>query len=341
MGSAGQVLVTGASGFVGSAVAKVLTENGFAVRAMVRPTSPRSQLGGVTEFAEGDLRDELSVRRAMHGVRYVFHVAADYRLWARNPNEITEINVAGTRTVMREALRAGVERVVHTSSVATFALRNDGAPVDETCPLDEANAIGTYKRSKVAGERLVQAMVAAEKLPAVIVNPSTPIGPRDVKPTPTGRIIQEAALGKMPAFVDTGLNLAHVDDVAQGHLLALRRGRIGERYILGGENVTLKELLTIVAEMVGRKPPSIQIPHAVTIPIGYIAETWCRVFGGEPIAPTLLEAVALVAAEVPTVVAELLADDEVAAIAERAADLVDAGEFPVDPTGRRYPWPLV
>ena len=282
MGSAGQVLVTGASGFVGSAVAKVLTENGFAVRAMVRPTSPRSQLGGVTEFAEGDLRDELSVRRAMHGVRYVFHVAADYRLWARNPNEITEINVAGTRTVMREALRAGVERVVHTSSVATFALRNDGAPVDETCPLDEANAIGTYKHSKVAGERLVQAMVAAEKLPAVIVNPSTPVGPRDVRPTPTGRIVIEAAAGRIPGYVDTGLNLVHVDDVAAGHLAALHRGRIGESYILGGENVMLSQLLADVSAIVGRAPPRWHIPRRILVPFAFAAEAMAGITGREP-----------------------------------------------------------
>ena len=222
MTSVGQVLVTGASGFVGSAVAKALTEAGFPVRALVRPTSPRAHLDGVpVEFAEGDLRDADSVRRAMAGARYLFHVAADYRLWARDPREIAEVNVAGTRTVMSEAMRAGVERIVYTSSVATLALNSSGEPVDEKLPLAEADAIGAYKRSKVAAERLVDSMIANDKLPAIIVNPSTPIGPRDVKPTPTGRIIVEAASGRVPGFVDTGLNLVHVDDVA-GHLAALR-----------------------------------------------------------------------------------------------------------------------
>jgi hopanoid-associated sugar epimerase len=233
--SADTVLVTGASGFVGSAVARKLLDRGFAVRALVRPTSPRFHLAGLDiAFAEGDLLDADTVRPAMAGVRHVFHVAADYRLWARDRDEIMRNNVTSTRIVMEEALRAGVERVVYTSSVATLAVRRDGSSVDETFPLDEAKAIGVYKRSKVAAERLVERMIAHDKLPAVIVNPSTPIGPRDVKPTPTGRIIVDAARGRIPAFVDTGLNLIHVDDCADGHLAALDRGRIGERYILGG-----------------------------------------------------------------------------------------------------------
>ena len=250
-----QTLVTGASGFVGSAVARTLTGAGFRVRALVRPGSPRFHLDGLDlEFSEGDLRDPASIRRAMAGVRYVFHVAADYRLWARDKREIYGANVGGTRNLMQEALRAGVERVVHTSSVATLGLKN--TPADETSPLSEEQGIGAYKRSKIAAERLVEAMIARDKLPAVIVNPSTPIGPRDVKPTPTGRIIVEAALGRIPAFVDTGLNLVHVDDIADGHIAALKQGVIGERYILGGTNVLFADMLADIARLVGRRPPT-------------------------------------------------------------------------------------
>jgi dihydroflavonol-4-reductase len=284
MGSAGQVLVTGASGFVGSAVAKALAEGGFAVRALVRASSPRSHLAGLgLEFVEGDVRDAQSVRRAMAGVRYVFHVAADYRLWARNPSEIAATNVEGTRTVMGEALRAGVERIVHTSSVATLALRDDGIPVDETCPLAESNAIGAYKRSKVASERIVQDMIARDRLPAVIVNPSTPVGPRDIKPTPTGRVVVEAASGRIPGYVDTGLNLVHVDDVAAGHLAALRQGRIGDSYILGGENVMFSQLLADVAAIVGRAPPRWHLPRRALIPLAYAAEGVAWITGREPL----------------------------------------------------------
>lgn len=278
-----RVLVTGASGFVGSAVAKTLTEAGFVVRALVRKTSPRGHLNGVpVEFAEGDLRDAESVRRAMSGVRHVFHVAADYRLWARDPREISEVNVEGTRIIMTEALRANVERVIYTSSVATLTLNAEGKPVDETLPLTEAKAIGAYKRSKVAAERLVEAMIANDKLPAVIVNPSTPIGPRDVKPTPTGRIIVEAATGRVPGFVDTGLNLVHVDDVAAGHLAALHKGKIGERYILGGENVAFADMLADICAIVGRKPPRWRFPIPMVMPLAYAAEGWARVSGREP-----------------------------------------------------------
>jgi dihydroflavonol-4-reductase len=278
-----QTLVTGASGFVGSAVARTLTGEGFRVRAMVRPDSPRFHLNGLDlEFSEGDLRDAGSIRRAMAGVRYVFHVAADYRLWARDKREIYAANVDGTRNLMQEALRAGVERVVHTSSVATLGLKN--IPADETSPLSEEQGIGAYKRSKIAAERLVEVMIARDKLPAVIVNPSTPIGPRDVKPTPTGRIIVEAALGKIPAFVDTGLNLVHVDDIADGHIAALKQGVIGERYILGGTNVLFADMLADIARMVGHKPPTMRIPHNVAMPVAYAAEAMAWVTGREPFA---------------------------------------------------------
>jgi dihydroflavonol-4-reductase len=280
--AAGTALVTGASGFVGSAVARKLLEAGFPVRVLVRPTSARFHLAGLDlEFIEGDLRDPVSVRAAMTDVRYVFHVAADYRLWARDREEIFVSNVTGTRNVMEEAQRAGVKRIVYTSSVATLALSPDGRPADESTPLPDGQGIGTYKRSKVAAERLVEAMIA-EGLPAVIVNPSTPIGPRDVKPTPTGRIIIEAASGRVPGFVDTGLNLVHVDDVADGHLAALHYGRIGERYILGGRNVTLAEMLADIARLVGRRAPRLRIPRLAIMPVAYAAQAAARLTGREP-----------------------------------------------------------
>ncbi len=213
----------------------------------------------------GDLRDRVSVAGALKGVRYLFHAAADYRLWAQQPEEISRNNVEGTRLIMEEALRAGVERIVYTSSVATLKLAS-GAAATEDHPLAEAAAIGAYKRSKVAAERLVEAMIRRDGLPAVIVNPSTPIGPRDVRPTPTGRIIIEAASGRMPAFVDTGLNLVHVDDVASGHVAALDRGRIGERYILGGENVLLADMLADIARLVGRRPPTAEDSESRGLP---------------------------------------------------------------------------
>ena len=283
MTSGDKVLVTGASGFVGSAVAAKLVERGFSVRALVRATSPRSHLAGLDlDYVQGDLRDAATIRPAMAGVRYLFHVAADYRLWARDRNEIVVNNVTGTRVMMEEALHAGVERIVYTSSVATLAVQRDGTSVDETVPLEELKAIGAYKRSKVAAERLVERMIAQQGLPAVIVNPSTPIGPRDVKPTPTGRIIVEAARGRMPAFVDTGLNLVHVDDVAQGHLAALDRGKIGERYILGGQNVQLSEMLTVIANLIGRRPPRLRLPRSAIVPLALAAETLARFTGREP-----------------------------------------------------------
>jgi len=280
-----KILVTGASGFVGSAVARKLVEAGFSVRALVRGTSPRKHLAGLDlDFFEGDLRDRKSVARAIAGMRYVFHVAADYRLWARDPSEIFASNVEGTRNLMEEAMRAGVERVIYTSSVATIALRTDGMAADETSPLREDQGIGAYKRSKIAAERLVEAMVTERGLAAVIVNPSTPIGPGDVRPTPTGRIIIEAAKGRIPAFIDTGLNLVHVDDVASGHLAALRHGKIGERYILGGQDVLFSQMLRDIAGLVGRRAARVRLPWRALIPVAVIAEAVANVTGREPFA---------------------------------------------------------
>ena len=277
------VLVTGGTGFVGSAVVRALLKSGRRIRALVRAGSPRDNLAGLeVEAVEGDLRDPESIDRAMAGTEILFHVAADYRLWALDPEEIVRNNLAGTRIVMESALRHGLSRIVYTSSVATLAPRPDGTPADEGSPLDSDHAIGAYKKSKVAAERLVQAMVAERGLPAVIVNPSTPIGPRDIKPTPTGRIIVEAASGRMPGYVDTSLNLVHVDDVAAGHLAALERGRIGELYILGGENVTLTRMLGEIARLVGRRPPRLRIPRAAIYPIALAAETIARFTRREP-----------------------------------------------------------
>ena len=283
-GSGGDlVLVTGATGFVGSAVARALVAEGFTVRALARRTSPRGNLAGVdVEIVQGDLNDPASLASALNGVRHLFHVAADYRLWARDPEEIVRNNRDGVRAIMTAALAARVERVVYTSSVATLGFHDDGRPSDETLPLAPDQAIGAYKRSKVIAERLVEDMAANQGLPAVIVNPSTPIGPRDIKPTPTGRIIVEAATGKIPAFVDTGLNLVHVDDVAAGHLLALKHGRIGERYILGGEDVSLRQMLTDIAALAGRKPPTVNLPRAPLYPLALVMEAVGQITGKEP-----------------------------------------------------------
>ncbi|WP_156679926.1 hopanoid-associated sugar epimerase [Sphingomonas profundi] len=276
------VLVTGVSGFVGSAVARALAAGGWRVRGMVRASSPRGNLADFPgELAEGDLRDEAAVDRAMQGARHLFHVAADYRLWAPDPEEIVANNVATTRIAMAAALRAGVERVVYTSSVATI-LPDPARPADETRAGDEDQVVGAYKRSKVAAERLVERMVRQDGLPAVIVNPSTPIGPRDIRPTPTGRIVIEAASGRMPAFVDGGLNLVHVDDVARGHLLALARGRIGDRYILGGQDASLATMLAAVARIVGRRAPTVRLPRAPLYPLAWANERIARVTGREP-----------------------------------------------------------
>jgi dihydroflavonol-4-reductase len=274
--------LTGASGFVGSALARLLAGRGFALRLAVRDSSRRDNLEGLgAQVVSADMRDEDTLSRVMKGARYVFHVAADYRLWARDPGEIIRNNLEGTRAVMRAAMTCGVERIVYTSSVATLKPHDDGTPADETSRHSFETAIGAYKQSKVAAERLVEKMIAAEGLPAVIVNPSTPIGPRDIKPTPTGRVIVEAACGHIPAFVDTGLNLVHVDDVAEGHLLALEKGRIGESYILGGEDVAFRDMVGEIAKMTGRRPPTVGLPRGPLFPLAYAVETVARLTGSE------------------------------------------------------------
>jgi dihydroflavonol-4-reductase len=278
-----KVLITGASGFVGSAVAHALARAGYSLRALVRPSSSRCNLADLDiELVEGDICDPAAVGRAMAGTRFLCHVAADYRLWAQDPEEIVRTNRDGTRNLMEAALASGVERIVYTSSVATLALNGNGVPADENSRLPIDAAIGAYKRSKVAAEAIVTQMVAEAHLPAVIVHPSTPVGPRDQKPTPTGRIIIEAAAGRMPGYVDTGLNLVHVDDVAAGHLAALKHGKIGEHYILGGENVGFSAMLAEIAHLTGRRPPRWRLPRSALYPFAFLAEAKARVTQCEP-----------------------------------------------------------
>lgn len=278
------VFLTGATGFVGSAVARALLAEGAGLRVLARPGGDRRNLAGLdVDLVEGDLRDTASLEAALKGCEALFHVAADYRLWVPQPDEIYRANVAGTRRLMVAAGEAGVDRIVYTSSVATLGLRKDEAPADEDTPAALADMIGHYKRSKFLAEEEVRRLACDDGLPAVIVNPSMPVGPRDIKPTPSGRMIVEAARGRMPAYVDTGLNLVHVEDVAAGHLLAYAKGAVGARYVLGGENLTLGAILAEIARLCGRRPPRLRLPHGLVLPVAYGAEAWARVARrGEP-----------------------------------------------------------
>ena len=279
-----RIFVTGATGFVGSAVARVLAARGHSLRLLTRPTSDRRNLAGVdAEVVTGDLTDPASLARAAAGCRYVVHVAADYRFWVPHPEEMLRANVQGSVAVMRAAQQAGAERIVYCSSVAALGQRSDGRPADEATPVDPAGMVSTYKRSKYQAEQAVLELVRAENLPVVVVNPAGPVGPRDIKPTPTGKMIMDAANGRMPAYLDTGLNVVHVDDVAEGHALALERGRIGERYILGGENLDLKDLLTLVAHVAGRRPPTIRLREAWIWPVALGMEGFALLTGIPPL----------------------------------------------------------
>ncbi len=254
-------LVTGANGFVGSAVARCLLNAGHEVRCLLRPGSDRRNLDKLPiEISEGDLRSASSLKRAVAGCDNLFHVAADYRLWVPNPKTMYDINVKGTESLILAAAEAGMERMIYTSSVATLGANHNGAPANENTPSDLGSMTGHYKRSKFMAEQVVQRITDKHKLHVVIVNPSTPIGPRDIKPTPTGRIVVDTLCGRMPAYVNTGLNVAHADDIAHGHLLAYTHGKPGERYILGGENMTLLQILQTIDGIRGKRTRAAQSP---------------------------------------------------------------------------------
>jgi dihydroflavonol-4-reductase len=276
-------LVTGANGFLGSAVVRALLAEGTAVHALVRPGSDRRNLSGLAvAIVDGDVTNPESLRRAAAGCEAVFHVAADYRLWVADPQPMYRANVDGSVNVLEAAAGAGATRMVYTSSVAVLGINADRTPADEDTPVTIDDMVGHYKRSKFLAEQAVRKRAAELQFPVVTVNPSTPIGPRDVKPTPTGRILLDAAAGRMPAFVDTGLNLVHVDDAAQGHLAALKRGTPGERYILGGDDFTLQQILALVAEHVGRRASTIRLPHWSVYPVAIAAEAVARLTKREP-----------------------------------------------------------
>ena len=275
------VLVTGASGFLGWHVARFLQERGHAVRALVRTGSSLSELDA--EPVRGDLRDPASLERAVAGCGLVFHVAADYRLWAKDPREIYRSNVEGTRHVLQAARSAGVERVVYTSTVGCIGIPLSGLGDEET-PVSLEDMAGHYKRSKFLAEQ-VALEFARSGLPVVIVNPTAPVGDHDVKPTPTGQMVLDFLRGKMPAFIDTGLNIVDARDVAEGHLLACERGRSGERYILGSENLTLAQILQLLASITGKKAPTLRLPYAIAYCAGMCSTAWAGITGLAPRVP--------------------------------------------------------
>lgn len=274
-------LVTGASGFLGWHVARVLRERGYPVRALVRSGSKVGDLD--VETVTGDLRDPASLERAVSGCSLVFHVAADYRLWAKDPQELYRSNVDGTHHLLEAARAAGVERIVYTSTVGCIGIPHHGIG-DEDTPVSLANMVGDYKRSKFLAEA-VALEYARDGLPVVVVNPTAPIGDHDVKPTPTGKIVVDFLNGAMPAFIDTGLNVVDVRDTAEGHLLACERGRVGERYILGSENLTLAQILQKLAKITGRKAPTMRLPYAVAWCAGACSTGWAGITGTPPRVP--------------------------------------------------------
>lgn len=274
-------LVTGASGFLGWHVARLLVERGYSVRALVRPTSKIRELD--VEPCTGDLRDPASVERAVAGCGLVFHVAADYRLWAADSGELYRSNVDGTRNILQAARNAGVDRVVYTSTVGCIGVP-PGGEGNEDCAVSLEDMTGAYKRSKFLAER-VAVESAASGLPVVIVNPTAPIGDHDIKPTPTGQIVVDFLKGGMPAFIETGLNVVDARDVALGHLLACESGSVGERYILGAENLTLAQILAKLAAITGRPAPTLKLPYAVAYAAGVVTTAWAKVSGRPPRAP--------------------------------------------------------
>ena len=274
-----KTLITGAAGFVGAAVLRELLKKGHKVKALVRQSSVLDNLKNLdVEIVQGDLKDRSSLKRCLKDCKYLFHVAADYRLWVPKPEEIYQNNVIGTENLMEEALNSEIEKVIYTSSVAVLGKPINGDIANEKTPVNKDQMIGHYKKSKFIAEEKVKELYKTRRLPVVIVNPAAPVGPRDIKPTPTGKMILDAAMKKIPAYLDTGLNIVHVEDVAKGHLQAFKKGKFGERYILGGENMTFKEILEMIANLCGHSPPKIQLPKKPLYPIGYLFEIFARLF---------------------------------------------------------------
>ena len=280
-----KALVTGATGFLGAHIARELLKDGASVRVLVRNGSDKRNLAGIdVEIAQGDLLDRESLAAAVRGCDTLFHAAADYRLWTKNPAGMYAANVDGTENVLRAALAAGLEKVVYTSSVGTLGNRGDGCPGDEAAPVSFEDMSGHYKKSKFLAERKAEAFIS-RGLPLVIVNPSTPVGPLDIKPTPTGKIIVDFLSGRMPAYLDTGLNLVPVEDCARGHILAARKGRSGEKYILGGKDITLAGIFELLAEISGVPAPRFCLPYRPILAAAYINAAFSAITGKEPLIP--------------------------------------------------------
>jgi dihydroflavonol-4-reductase len=280
-----KTFVTGSTGFIGSNIVRELLEDGRDVRVLVRPGSDISNLSGLdVEFWKGDLLDQASLRQGLKGCDILYHAAADYRLWTRNPDEMYRINVGGTEAILEAALETGISKVVYTSSVGTLGNPGDGNPGTEDTPVTLADMVGPYKKSKYLAERVAEKYIS-KGLPLVVVNPTTPVGPRDIKPTPTGKIIVDFLKRKMPAYLDTGLNIIAVENCARGHLLAEKKGLVGQKYILGNTNLTLRDIFGLLEEITALKAPEVRLPYLPILMAAYINEGLSRITGREPLIP--------------------------------------------------------